>query len=211
MVKRFKDYITEKVNLTEESLFDSSSLYHEMAILRPGAREKMQNALQFISSNGIQGVVIGGMSVSHFTVDRHLTPDVDFLVADMGQLKAILDSQNIAYQPLASTGEFDGINVPEIDADFLDANQGNIPFNHYILKTAVPAKIGGATFAVINPAVLTILKFTLGREKDTEDAFKLLPTVPKKEIKSHLVTLKNWLGNDIDAETIWNYAQSLAA
>jgi hypothetical protein len=205
-----RDQHAQSVNLREESLFESPSLFKEMAILNPNALSKTQNALQFIHNNKIEGVLIGGMAVSHFTVDRTLTPDVDFLVSNMSHLRQILDVERINYQPLASSGNFGGIHVPTIDADFLDVNEGNVPFNKYIIQTATTARIGGVAFPVINPIVLTIMKFTLGRQKDTEDAFKLLPTLPKPALKTHLTNTQKWLGGEIDAKTIWSYAKALS-
>jgi len=209
----FKEYFmaTDIVNLADATLFESASLFKEMAVLNPNAIAKTQTAMQFIHQNNIPGVIIGGIAVSHYTQDRALTPDVDFLTPNIFGLKTLLQKQNIQFQPLASTGEFGGLYVPQLDADFLDANEGNSQLNHYILQHATSAKIGGISFPIINKAVLTIMKFIIGRDKDQNDAFKLLATVPKKELKVHLKALKNFLPEDMDARTIWSYAQSLSA
>ena len=198
------------VNLKDHSLFDSSSLFNEMAVLNPNAITKTQTAMQFIHDNDIPGVIIGGIAVSNYTQDRALTPDVDFLTSDINVVKSVLQQKGIHFQQLATSGEFGGIYVPQLDADFLDANEGNAPLNHYILKTATKAQIGGATFPIIDHAVLTIMKFIIGRDKDMNDAFKLLPTVPKEELKKHLKNLKNYLPEDMDAKTIWSYAKALS-
>lgn len=211
----FKDYFMTRdtVNLTDISLFESQFLFKEMAVLNPNAITKTQNALQFIHDNNIHGVIIGGMAVSHYTQDRKLTPDVDFLTADINSVKAALQKNQMASQPLASTGDFGGIYVPQLDADFLDANEGKRikSLHHYILKTAKTATIGGVTFPIIDPAVLMIMKFIIGRDKDQTDAFKLLPTLNKAELKTHLKALKGALPQDMDAKTIWSYAQALSA
>ena len=199
-----------EVNLSESSLFDSQSLFKEMAVLNPKAISKTQNAFQFIHQNNIPGVIIGGLAVSHYTHDRPLTPDVDFMVPNIAALKTLLQQQNVHFQPLASSGSFGGVYVPELDADFLDANEGNVNLNRYIFKTAVPGKIGGVSFPIINSAVLTIMKFIIGRDKDTNDAFKLLPTVPKAELKIHLNALRKYLPEDMSASTIWSYAQAMS-
>lgn len=208
----FKDFLmaSEQVNLKESSLFDSPSLFKEMAVLNPNAISKTQNAMQFIHNNNIPGVIIGGIAVSNYTVDRALTPDVDFLTPNIEGLKNLLRQQNMPFQPLASTGEFGGIYVPQLDADFLNANEGNAALNHYILKTATTAKIGGVAFPIINSAVLTIMKFIIGRDKDQTDAFKLLPKISKDELKVHLKALSRYLPEDMDAKTIWSYAKALA-
>jgi len=209
----FKEFfMSGTVNLRDSSLFDSASLFKEMAILNPNAISKTQNAMQFIHDNKIPGVIIGGIAVSHYTVDRTLTPDVDFLTPDINAVKSVLQSKRMVFQPLASTGEFGGIYVPELDVDFIDAEEGLLrPVNQYILQNATTARIGGASFPIISPAVLTILKFIIGRDKDQTDAFKLLPTVPKEELKRHLKALKPYLPEDMDAKTIWSYAQALNA
>ena len=198
------------VNLKEASLFDSASLFKEMAVLNPNAIAKTQTAMQFIHQNNVPGVIIGGIAVSNYTQDRALTPDVDFLTPNLAGLKDRLEKQGIPFQPLASSGEFGGIYVPSLDADFLDVAQGNVGLNRYILQTATTAKIGGVPFPIINPAVLTIMKFIIGRDKDQNDAFKLLPTIPKAELKVHLKALSKYLPEDMDAKTIWSYAQSLS-
>lgn len=207
----FREFLmSEIVNLKESTLFDSISLFNEMAVLNPNAIAKTQTAMEFIHQNKIPDVIIGGIAVANYTTDRPLTPDVDFLTVNISGIKALLDSKNIPYQPLASTGEFGGIYVPSLDADFLDASVGNVGLNNYILAHATTAKIGGASFPIIDLAVLTIMKFIIGRDKDTNDAFKLLPKVPKNDLKMHLKALSRYLPEDMDAKTIWSYAQAFA-
>lgn len=202
--------MSNNLNLKDSSLFDSQSLHAEMAVLNPNAISKTQKAMQFIHDNNIPGVIIGGIAVSNFTHDRALTPDVDFLTANIENVKSVLQKSKIPFQTLASTGPYGGIYVPDLDTDFLDANIGHSNLNHYILKNPTFAKIGGLNFPIINPAILTIMKFIIGREKDQVDAFKLLPTVPKEDLKIHLKALKNYLPEEIDAKTIWGYAQAFA-
>ena len=134
---------TLSVDLFCEALFDSKTLFKEMALLNQNAIKKTQNAFEFVQQHGINAVLIGGMAVAHWSHDRSLTPDVDFLVPDLNSVKQVLQQQNYPLQPLASTGAYGGIVVPQLDADFLDANQGNTAFNHYVLQTAVTARIGG--------------------------------------------------------------------
>lgn len=198
------------VNLTEAALFDSVSLFNEMAVLNPNAIAKTQTAMEFIHKHNIPGVIIGGIAVANYTHDRPLTPDVDFMTGNIAALKSILQQENIPFSPLASNGDFGGIFVPSLDADFLDAREGNVGLNRYILQTAKTARIGGANFPIIDPGVLTIMKFIIGRDKDQNDAFKLLPTVPKAELKAHLKALGKYLPEDMDAKTIWSYAQAMS-
>jgi len=207
----FKEFLmADTVNLREVSLFDSTFLFNEMAVLNQNSITKTQTAMQFIHNNNIPGVIIGGIAVSNYTHDRPLTPDVDFLTPNIAGLKTLLQQQNIAFQPLASSGEFGGIYVPSLDADFLDVSEGNVGLNRYIIQTATTAKIGGVSFPIIDAAVLTIMKFIIGRDKDQTDAFKLLPTIPKATLKLHLKALGRYLPEDMDAQTIWSYAKAMS-
>jgi len=201
----------DTVNLADATLFESQFLFKEMAVLNPNAIAKTQNAMQFVHDNNIPGAIIGGIAVSHYTQDRKLTPDFDFLTPNLNAVKAVLQKNQIPFQPLASTGEFGGIFVPQLDADFLDANEGNTALNHYVLQTAKTGTIGGVSFPIIDPVVLTIMKFIIGRDKDQTDAFKLLPRLSKPELKLHLKAMKGMLPEDMDAKTIWSYAQALVA
>lgn len=202
--------MADTVNLLEVALFDSPSLFKEMAVLAPNSIAKTQTAMQFIHNNNIPGVIIGGIAVANYTQDRALTPDVDFLTPNIAGLKALLQQQNIPFQSLASSGEFGGIYVPSLDADFLDASEGNVGLNKYIIQTRTTAKIGGVSFPIIDAAVLTIMKFVIGREKDQNDAFRLLPTIPKEQLKFHLKALSRYLPEEMNAQTIWSYAKAMA-
>lgn len=51
----------DSVNLREVALFDSPSLFKEMAVLNKNAIAKTQTAMQFIHDNNIPGVIIGGL------------------------------------------------------------------------------------------------------------------------------------------------------
>lgn len=194
----------------KESLFSSPSLFKEMAILNPNSLSKIQKALEFVNQNNIKVVLMGGMAVSHFATDRALTPDIDFLAVDMFGLKHALTRLNLGFKPLMFyDAKSEGIQVPQLDADFMDAQKGNVPFNKYIIQTATTARIGGLSVPVINPIVLLIHKFDLGRAKDVEDAFKILPTVPLDALKTHLKAVQNMLHGDINAKTIWGYAKAM--
>ena len=201
-MSKFKDFVERK----EDFNCDSQTLFNEMAILNPNSLNKIRNAIQFIHQNNIKCVLVGGMSVSHYVADRKLTPDVDLLTVDIENLKQILQEQNVPYSQLAGNEQYEGITVPQFDADFLDANAGNAKLNHYILQTAVNSNIAGVSIPVIDPCVLTIMKFEIGRDKDTDDAFKLLPTLDKNALKVHLTALKGDL-RTASAKEIWQYAK----
>jgi hypothetical protein len=207
---RFTEYYN-MIDLTNPKLFGSQTLFKEMAVMNPNTIEKATKAMQFIHDNKIPGAIIGGVAVSNYTEDRPLTPDIDFMTSDLEHVKKILDEKKIPYRPLALTGAF-GIAVPSMDLDFLDASNGNpneVAMNTYIIGTAKNVTIGGQQFPMIDPAVLTIQKFTIGRDKDSKDAFRLLPTISKEEIKKHLKKLKGYIDPD-EVSSIWTMAKSMA-
>ena len=195
--------------LLEQTGFDSPTLFAEMAVQSQSAINKIHQALQFVIKNKLQCVLVGGMAVAHYTA-RPITPDVDFMSADIHAVEAALDKETIPYAALASDGRYSGIQVPSMDADFLDAKTGNKILNQYILKTAKVANIAGMSVPVIDPGVLVIQKFWVGRDKDTDDAFKLLKVTNKDELKTHLNAVgKSLKGSEIDAPTILSYAKML--
>lgn len=208
-MKTFKEFFEKRANLLSEEMFDSPFLFKEMALLNPSAISKITSAIDFVNENKINAMVIGGMAVSHYTADRSLTPDVDFMVPALGELKQLLTQKGVQWQPLASSGAYEGIQVPALDADFIDMSAGNVALNQYAMQTAVTALIGGHNVKIISPVALCLMKFSVGRAKDLEDAFKLLKVSNKNELKTALKALKNHLGDEIDAKTIWSYATML--
>lgn len=204
----FKDFIKTEVNLSASFLFDSKSLYKEMAIKNPDALMKTQNAMQFITNNQLSGVLVGGMAYSHHHIDRPHKTDVDFLTNDIEKVKEALDANNMSYAPLMGN-DFGGIQVQDLDADFLDANIGNASLNKYLMDTSKEANIGGVRFKVADPSVLAIMKLTTGRPKDMEDAFGLFSIIDMESLKKHVKNLENYLPEDTDAETIISYAQAM--
>lgn len=207
-----KKQLHHTIDLTQECLFASKTLFKEMALLNPNAIKKTTNAFQWVHDNQINGVLIGGMSVAHWTKDRTITPDVDILTSELSKVIELLQAQNIHYNNLASDGRYGGISVPSMDVDFLDATKGNVKLNQYILKTATPQMIGGISFLVIDPATLAIAKMWTGRNKDTEDSFNLMGSgnLNKKDFLYHLKMLSPTLkGSDISPKELGDYANSL--
>lgn len=201
------------VDLTEAILFDSKTLFKEMALLRPNAIKKATTGFQWMHDNHIQGVLIGGMATAHWSQDRPLTPDMDVMVNDIEGVKAILAQQQIPFEPLAGIeGRYEGIQVPSLDIDFLDANKGNKALNQHIMNTASLQRIGGVSFHVADPHALSIGKMWSGRNKDFEDGFNLFKSgnVKPDVLKAHLKTLSPSLkGSDVSGKEIWGYAQHL--
>lgn len=202
-MSNFKDFVFQR------DKFQSPTLFKEMAVLRPNAISKIRQAFEFIHSNNIKGCLIGGIAVSHYIADRPLTPDVDYMVENISALTNILQTNNMQFHSLGHmTDSYEGIGVPQIDTDFLDAHKGKVHLNEYIIRTAITTVVGGTSVSIINPEVLTIMKFDIGRSKDLEDAFKLLKITNKDNLRTHLNALKGDL-TEIDAKTIWSYAKNL--
>jgi len=204
-MKKFSEWLCENTGFT------SQTLYQEMAIQSPSALEKIKKSFEFVKRNNINCVLVGGMAVAHYT-SRAITPDVDFLCPDIESVKTAASKENLKFKPVIypELNQIGGIQIVDFDADFLDAKKANSEVNLKILSNALPAKIGGFNVLVADPATLTIQKFATGRNKDLDDAFKLLPLVDKSILKSTLKSVKDNLGNQIDAKTIWSYAISLA-
>lgn len=201
--------LTEHVDLRNDKGFDSQNLFREMAVLAPAAVNKLQAGLQWIKNHNIQAVIIGGTAVAHYVAgSRPLTPDVDFLVANMTDVQNKLRQEQIQFTPLAEIGAFSGIQVPQFDTDFLDANSGTPEINRYVFQTARNERVGGATFPIISPEVLAIVKFNIGRDKDDKDAFMLLQS-GKMNKKLYLQAVKDLRGYLHDPQSIKMYADMI--
>lgn len=204
--------MSQIVDLTESVLFDSKSLYNEMALLRPNAIKKATTGFQWLHDNKIRGVLIGGMAVAHWSQDRTLTPDVDFLTDEFDKVVQLLNTQKIPYEQLGGQKHlYSGIHVPSLDLDFLDAEGGNTALNHHIMKTATLQRIGGVSFYVADPHVLSIAKMWKARNKDMEDSFNLLKSgsVNKDTLKQHLLSLKPAIKDDVSGKEFMGYANHL--
>ena len=208
--------LVDKVDLRNPDGYDSVNLYNEMAVQEPATVDKMEAGLNWIEEHGINCVLIGGTAVVHYVTGarRSLTPDLDFLTDEMPKVLRLLDEEQLKYKFLTDINitRFGnasiGVQVFQFDLDFLDADNGNSPFNHYIMDTAITANVGGRQTKVINPAVLTISKLDIGRDKDDNDAFLLLQSgkVTRDEYKKAYKNLKKYVA---DPESVKMYASMI--
>jgi len=168
--------LIEQVDLRDGSGYDSERLFTEVQNIQPELINKLERGLQWIKDNNIHCVVVGGTAVVQYvTGARDLTPDIDFLVADITNLVNAAERDGLTVSPLALMEDpAEGITIAEFDMDFMDAKTGNVKFHKYIIQTARQARIGGATLNIVAPEVLALMKFNLGRNKDDSDAFLLL-------------------------------------
>jgi len=192
-----------KENYTSSNLLDKINLLTESQIAQ------IANGIAWTTENYHTAVLIGGTALVHYLKNsRDLTPDIDFLVYDIEQLRLILEDQDIPYQPLRSTDENIGLTVDDFNTDYLDSNTVNPTLNKLILSTYNMANIGGYSVRIINPELLTIMKLELGRDKDIKDGFALIQSglLNKNKYLKYLEQLKTSLN---DYESLKSYSEML--
>lgn len=198
----------KKFQLSEN--YDSQHLHEKVNILTERQIRAIDKGLQWTINNIPSPALIGGTALVHYLPSgRDLTPDIDFLVSDVESVKQKLNEQDIRYTELAGGNSgLIGISVPPFNTDYLDAERGNTALNSLILKTTNTAKIGGYDVKIINPELLAIMKLELGREKDTDDGFKLLMSgrLDKDKYLEYVNILKNNLN---EYESLVSYADMI--
>ena len=108
--------------------------------------------------------MIGGTAVVHHLINGHrpLTPDIDFMVTDIHEVKNILERESIKYQNL--TNDI-GITVPKFNLDFIESKSDT----DYTVD-----QINSIFYNIISVEKLFIDKMLIGRDKDLQDSFLLL-------------------------------------
>lgn len=196
------------LKLTEN--YDSQHLHEKVNILSEEQIRAIDKGLKWTIQNIPNAVLIGGTALVHYLPSgRDLTPDIDFMVPDIDSVIEKLQRENIKYTELAGGNSgLIGISIPSFNTDFLDAEKVNPVMNSLILKTPNVAKIGGYDVKIINPELLSIMKLELGREKDTDDGFKLLMSgqLDKDSYEGYVEQLRNTLQ---DYESIVGYADMI--
>lgn len=190
--------------------FDSINLFNKISLLNERQIAKISKGIKWTINNYPSAVLIGGTALIHYIENsRDLTPDIDFMIDEIVDLKLILVENNIQFGELKS-GNIGllGINVDEFNVDYLDSNMGNVSLNKLVLKTFKIANIGGFQVKIINPELLAIMKIELGRDKDLNDAFSLLGS--GKLNKVYYLKLANSLKNHLsDYESIVSYVEMI--
>jgi len=156
--------------------FDSTNLFEKIGKLNENQIADIATGLDWTTTNISNAVLIGGTALIHYLSNsRDLTPDIDFMVGNVNEVKTKLANDNIEYKELmdGNIGVL-GVTADQFNTDYLDSNVGNIVINKMILKTYKSANIGGEQVKIINPELLAIMKIELGRDKDTEDGFNLI-------------------------------------
>jgi hypothetical protein len=169
-----------KLNLLNEAGYDSANLWWEVNALTLEQIKRTQSALDWLVDTGLQNavVIVGGTAVAHHSgIARPLTPDIDFLVRDLQPIRRLLQQERIAYTPLEFTDDSHvGISVPIFDADFMVMT--NAKLNETIFATSRVSRFGGKPFRFIAPEMLAMMKLLTGRNKDLDDAVKVLQSLP---------------------------------
>ena len=135
--------------------FESENLFKKINLLNEEEIVKINKGLEWTARNAPNAVLIGGTATIHYISNaRELTPDIDFIVGDIGSIKTKLSVDSIKYQPL-NVGYTLGVTVPLFNTDYLDASVGNTKLNRLILSTSNTALIGGIKVKIINPELLS--------------------------------------------------------
>lgn len=184
-------------NILLKENYTSENLWKKISVLTEEQKSGIALGLEWTVNNIPSAVLIGGTAVVHYIkTARDLTPDLDFLVRDLNQVKEQLENSGIAYSELNPGYEQPlGITVNELNTDYLDPNVGNKELNNLILSTPTKANVGGYQLNIINPELLAIHKFESGRDKDVQDALALLRSghVDKEKYKKFLEQLRSTL------------------
>jgi predicted nucleotidyltransferase len=197
-------------NILLKENYTSENLWKKINILTEDDKNKIASGLEWTVNNASSVVLVGGTAVVHYIKSaRDLTPDLDFMARDINSIKTKLSYDNIQYNELNPGYEEPlGITVDSLNTDYLDPNVGNRELNKLILSDPVKGNIGGHTINIINPELLTILKFESSRDKDVQDALALLGSgnVNKEKYKKYLEQLKPTL---TDYESMKLYANMI--
>ena len=194
------NHLLNKDNYTSENLYEKINLLSDEQI------NAIDNGLKWTTKNIKNAVIIGGMGTVYYVSNsRKLTPDLDYLTEDIELVKTKLSAGNKVFRSLDAGYEYSlGVTVDLFNTDFLDSEVGNVTLNKLILQTPNTAKIGGYIVKIVNPELLSIMKFSIGREKDISDGFALLSTgkCSLEKYKSYVSILGNTLQ---DYNSIFEY------
>lgn len=178
--------------------------------MSPTDVRKMEEGLQWVLDKEIPVVIIGGFAVVHYlATPRTLTPDLDFMVLDLGLLIAKLDAHNQAYKfMMRDKTEIIGIAVKKFNIDFLTASNMPGKYLERVFVTPHQGLIGVAILNIISPEYLVLNKLVSGRDKDDRDAFLLLQSgiVIKDKFKEMIHSFRKELNK---ADTYMLYAEMI--
>lgn len=200
----------KKFNLLNENNFSSKNLFNKISLLEISTIDNMSIGMDWVHNNNINLALVGGTAVvNYLNSGRDLTPDVDYLVDNISDVKTKLKKDNISFSDLKShNGGTLGITVPKFNIDFLDSSIGSKSLNKMILMTKTKTNIGGTSVPIIIPELLAILKLDLGRTKDINDGFALL-TSGKLDKEKYLKLVNGLKSSLSDYESLLGYAEMI--
>lgn len=179
--------LTNQIELFNETGYSSSNLFREISVLTEQQQSAIQQGFSWVQQKGLQDsvVIIGGTAVvCHIPGGRSLTPDLDLLVTNVAAVEKMLDEDGIAYTAIADAAmerslAFGGVTATAFNVDFMAWE--NRRLNAAVFSTAGTCKVGGATWKVIDPALLMCLKAKSGRPKDMDDMRRLWQSINDKD------------------------------
>jgi len=190
--------------------YESINLFNKINLLNENQIRDIEKGFDWTVKNYSNAVLIGGTALIHYLKGgRDLTPDIDFVVANISKLKSLLDVEDILYKPLRKyDNSIIGITVPNFNTDYLDANVDSPNIKKLVLTTYNTATIGGFSIKVVNPELLAIMKIAMGRNKDLDDGFALIQSgiLNKQNYIIYASMLKNSLE---DYESIISYVDMI--
>ncbi len=157
-------------------LITSDLLNSAISKLRPFEKKQIFTGLEWLSNNGLLKnlVMIGGCAIATYCPGRELTPDFDLVASDFDLARIIvqLENDDLEYKPLM-TNSLIGYQIPIYNVDVIKPGDGNDLIN-YAFKYCHSVELNSIKVKVIIPELLLIIKLLLGREKDLNDAFRLV-------------------------------------
>lgn len=206
-----------KINLLLKEGYTSQNLFEKINLLEISTINAFNDGMNWVKDNNINATLVGGTAVINYlgsktsanSINRVLTPDVDYLVDDLTLLKNKLKKDDIKYTDLISnSGTNIGITVPKFNIDFLDSINDSKQLGKLALKSALTTNIGGNSINIISPELLSIVKLDLGRTKDLNDGFALLQS--GKLNKDKYIKLANGMKSILnDYNSIISYAEMI--
>jgi len=155
-------------------IISSELLEDAISKLSLSSQKPILDGLTWFSKNGLLKnlVMIGGCAVATYCPERALTPDFDLVANDLDRIIERLEKEDLEHKPLF-THSLIGYQIPTYNVDIIKPSYGNDLIN-FAFKYCHIVELKSIKVRVIIPELLLIIKILLGREKDLNDAFRLV-------------------------------------
>jgi len=158
-------------------LISSVLLDDALSKLSPTEYNQISEGLEWLSKNRVLNnlIMIGGCSVATYCSNRALTPDFDFVVQphDFHKIVELLEYEGMEYKPLV-TNELIGYQIPDFNIDFIINSVERKESLNFAFRFYNKMDLNSFEVKVIMPELLLTIKLLLGREKDLDDAFRII-------------------------------------